>query len=105
MLSIAGLATDLRYTLSIQPGGQIDDEMLQAGEKILFHHSGQKWRTAPKIVPEPPAGGILLGAIPGLEESTRAELMWRCGQGSAVTISRLRFSKGWQERRPGGSPF
>jgi len=80
-LTITGLDGDLGYVLSILPNGQVHEESLSVGDQVFFHQRDQKWRTAPKVVPEPRAGSITLGAIPGLQESTFAYVAIRSGIG------------------------
>jgi predicted ATPase len=80
-LAINGLDVELNYALAIQPDGLVYEESLAAGHQVLFHHQNRKWVTAPKVIPEPKAGGILLGAVPGLQESTVAYVALRSGVG------------------------
>ena len=60
--------------------GQIE-ESLHVGGKTLFQHSSGKWIVAPDIIPLPTPNGIMLGAIPGLQESTFAYVALRSGIG------------------------
>lgn len=80
-LAISGLDVVLNYALSILPDGRIQEESFAAGERVLFHHQNGKWITTPKVTPEPKPQGILLGAVPGLQESTIAYVALRSGTG------------------------
>jgi predicted ATPase len=79
--SITGIEGEYHYLLSAKPQhGQIE-EALRVGGTTLFHHADQKWLTAPAVVPTPPPNGILLGAIPGLQESAFAHVALSKGIG------------------------
>ena len=78
--SIDSLAPDYRYVLQRLPSGQID-EFLKVGDKVLFQHAAGKWVISPEVVPLPNPNGIMLGAIPGLQESTFAYVALRSGIG------------------------
>ncbi|MBO0697088.1 MAG: AAA family ATPase [Zavarzinella sp.] len=72
---------EYRYTLLWrQPDGELD-ESLRVGDRTLFHRLARKWIVAPEVVPVPPPTGIMLGAIPGLQESTFAYVRLRSGIG------------------------
>jgi predicted ATPase len=71
---------EYRYSLSWQPSGHLD-ESLQVGDRTLFHGLAGKWVVAPEVVPVPGPSGIMLGAIPGLQESTFAYVRLRSGIG------------------------
>lgn len=80
--SIAGIAEPFQYALQVNPtGGQVLDEYLKQGEKLLFHQATSKWVRSPEVVPAPPPQGIMLGAIPGLQESSFAYVALRSGIG------------------------
>lgn len=79
--SIPGLDTEFDYLLRLQPTQGLFEEALRAGGKVLYHHSQGKWVVAPKVVPAPQPSGIMLGAIPGLQESTFAYVALRSGIG------------------------
>lgn len=79
--SIPGLEEEYRYLLHFAPmRGQLD-ESLRVNGKELFHHSGGKWIAPPATNPVPPVNGIMLGAIPGLQDSTFAYVALRSGIG------------------------
>lgn len=69
-----------RYRLQWQPSGHLD-ETLQVADKTLFHRQARKWIVPPAVAPVPPPAGIMLGAIPGLQESTFAYVRLRSGIG------------------------
>lgn len=79
--SIRGLEHDFSYTLAFFPHSGNVEESLGTGNETLFHHSQQKWIVVPRVVPTPPARGVMLGAIPGLQESTFAYVALRSGVG------------------------
>jgi predicted ATPase len=80
--SIAGLGESFEYALVVNPHStEVLDESLRLSEKLLFHHQVRKWVQAPEVVPTPPPNGIMLGAIPGLQESTFAYVALRSGIG------------------------
>jgi predicted ATPase len=56
-------------------------ESLSVDSKELFRHSHGKWQIAPHVTPTPKPAGIMLGAIPGLQESTFAYVALRSGIG------------------------
>src|SRR5437588_7136769 len=53
-----------------QPG--ILAEELRFGARVLFHHQGGKWISAPNVISPPNPAGIVLGAITGFQESSLA---------------------------------
>lgn len=70
-----------RYSLRWQrQKGQLE-ESLHVGGKTLFHRLAAKWIIAPEVAPIPQPTGIMLGAIPGLQESTFAYVRLRSGIG------------------------
>ncbi len=71
---------DYAYSLHRNPSGQLE-ESLKAGQTFLFQHANNKWVVAPEVVPLPPPNGVMLGAIPGLQESTFAYVSLRSGIG------------------------
>lgn len=83
--SIPGLGDEFQYLLRFQPRPSpkngLLEEALHVGGKALFHHAAGKWVVAPQVVPEPKPAGIMLGAIPGLQESTFAYVALRSGIG------------------------
>jgi predicted ATPase len=79
--TIAGIDLTFQYFLRFHPQqGQIE-ESLTVGDKPLFRHMGGKWSVSPDITPLPPPQGIMLGAIPGLQDSTFAYVALRSGIG------------------------
>lgn len=79
--SISGLDAIFSYSLLAGPTSGRIDESLRVGDQVLYHHNGQKWVVPPKVIPPPPPHGIMLGAIPGLQESTFAYVALRSGIG------------------------
>jgi hypothetical protein len=80
--TIPGLDVPFDYSLQVRPDGAVSEERLLAGGKSLFNHAkGQKWVHAPDVTPLPKPTGIMLGAIPGLQESTFAFVALRSGIG------------------------
>jgi len=79
--TISGLDSTFRYAFLSKPAQGWIDESLRVGDQTLFHHAGQKWIVAPKVVPTPEPHQIMLGAIPGLQESTFAYVALRSGIG------------------------
>ena len=79
--SIPGLDTEFHYSLQCNFPTGLLDESLKVDERELFHHSGMKWLVAPNVVPLPQPNTIMLGAIPGLQESTFAYVALRSGIG------------------------
>jgi hypothetical protein len=69
-----------QYTLVRARSGQ-NEESLRVGDKVLFHHAAGKWVVQPEVTPLPNLGGVMLGAIPGLQESTFAYVALRSGIG------------------------
>jgi predicted ATPase len=80
--SIAGIGESFEYRLRGHPApAQILEESLKFGEKLLFHQEAGKWVHPPEVLPTPRPQGIMLGAIPGLQESTFAYVALRSGIG------------------------
>jgi predicted ATPase len=80
--SIAGVAESFEFALKVNPtSAQVLEEYLKLGEKVLFHQAGGKWVCPPEVVPAPPPQTIMLGAIPGLQESSFAYVALRSGIG------------------------
>jgi predicted ATPase len=80
--SIAGLGEAFQYRLVAKlAGGEVVSESLTQSDKLLFHREGAKWVSPPDVVPTPAPTGIMLGAIPGLQESTFAYVALRSGIG------------------------
>ena len=78
---IKGLSKDFRYRLEFNPKKGQYGEKLEIGGDVLFHHTEKKWIVTPKVIPPPAPNGIMLGAIPGLQESTFAYVALRSGIG------------------------
>src|SRR5437763_992452 len=82
LFSIAGIGESFEYSLRFNPSsGQVLEEYLKLGEKPLFHQAAGKWVHPPEVLPTPPPQAIMLGAIPGLQESTFAYVALRSGIG------------------------
>jgi predicted ATPase len=80
--AIPGLGASFEYRLVAKPGpGEVIAESLTLNRKTLFHQDANKWTHAPEVVPTPQPSGIMLGAIPGLQESTFAYVALRSGIG------------------------
>jgi predicted ATPase len=79
--SITGFNENFQYHFSFNPQGSHLDESLRFSNKTLFHHSAGKWVVPPQIAPLPIPNAIMLGAIPGLQESTFANFALRSGIG------------------------
>jgi predicted ATPase len=79
--SIPGFDEEFSYLLHFLPKQEKITEQLAIGGKTLFHHSDRKWVVAPAVTPVPGITGIMLGAIPGLQESTFAYVALRSGIG------------------------
>jgi predicted ATPase len=80
--SIAGIGESFEYNFQWNfSTGQVVDEYLKLGERFLFRQAAGKWIDLPRIVPAPPPQAIMLGAIPGLQESTFAYVALRSGIG------------------------
>jgi predicted ATPase len=78
--SISGLDREFRYRLSFSVPNDLD-ESLAVGNQVLFHQAAGRWQLPPQVVPAPHPSGIMLGAIPGLQESTFAYVALRSGIG------------------------
>ncbi len=80
--SIAGIGESFEYSLRVNPAtAQVLEEYLKLGDKSLFHQSVGKWARAPEVFPTPEPQAIMLGAIPGLQESAFAYVALRSGIG------------------------
>ena len=79
--SITGFNEEFHYHFSFNPQGSQLDEALRVGDKMLFHHSAADWIVPPQVAPIPIPNAIMLGAIPGLQESTFANFALRNGIG------------------------
>jgi predicted ATPase len=80
--SIGGIGDAFEYSLRVNPSsGQVLEEYLKLGEKPLFHQAAGKWVTPPEVLPTPQPQAIMLGAIPGLQESTFAYVRLRSNVG------------------------
>lgn len=80
--SITGISEPFEYVLGFNPAKAPHlEESLALGGKPLYRHAGGKWTHPPEVVPTPAPQGIMLGAIPGLQESTFAYVALRSGIG------------------------
>jgi predicted ATPase len=79
--SIAGIAESFEYRLQVNPSQGQFEEYLKLGERPLFHQVAGKWAHPPDVLPTPHPQGIMLGAIPGLQESIFAYVALRSGIG------------------------
>jgi predicted ATPase len=78
--SVDQSSPDYHYSL-LRPNSGHVEESLRFGHRVLFHHAAKKWVVPPEVVPQPKPSGIMLGAIPGLQESTFAYVALRSGIG------------------------
>lgn len=96
--SIRGLGESFEYNLRLTfSSGVVLDEYLKLGDKPLFHHASEKWVHPPEVFPTPQPKGIMLGAIPGLQESTFAYVALRSGIGCYDFPSEVLTGTGNQE--------
>ncbi len=80
--SITALGESFEYRLQVEPRKEeVVEESFTLSEKLLFHQAAGKWLREPEVVPTPKPSGIMLGAIPGLQESTFAYVALRSGIG------------------------
>ncbi len=80
--SIAGIDESFDYNLRFNfTKSQVLEESLKLGERLLFHQAHGKWVQPPDVLPTPEPQAIMLGAIPGLQESTFAYVALRSGIG------------------------
>lgn len=79
--SLPGYEEELFYFLRFTPRSNSSEESLRVGDKISFHHNQHKWIVAPNVSPLPAPAKIMLGAIPGLQDSTFAYFALRSGIG------------------------
>jgi predicted ATPase len=80
--SIAEIGESFEYSLRVNPSSaQVLEEHLKVGENTLFHQAAGKWVHPPEVLPAPAPQAIMLGAIPGLQESTFAYVALRSGIG------------------------
>lgn len=79
--SIGGIGESFEYSVRVDPSSKVLGEYLKLGEKLLFHQADGKWVHPPDVQPTPPPRAIMLGAIPGLQESTFAYVALRSGIG------------------------
>jgi predicted ATPase len=57
-------------------GPRLAEEKLSLGGRVLFHQAEGKWLQAPPVVnPPPPSGTLMLGAVTGVREINRAQLL------------------------------
>src|SRR5207247_3384728 len=75
-----GDSFEYRLVVNFTAGG-ILDESLKLKDKVLFHQQDNQWVQPPEVVPTPQPSGIMLGGIPGLQESTFAYVALRSGIG------------------------
>ncbi len=89
-LSFANKDFAFRYYLQFQPKTGQFEESLRIGEATVFHHRQGSWVVAPAVVMPPPTQAsqlnkspnqVMLGAIPGLQESTFAYVALQSGIG------------------------
>lgn len=78
---IRGHDQEFRYILRVSPEGGAVDEYFRAGGNDIFHHESNKWIVAPDVAANTKPQGIMLGAIPGLQESTFAHVALTAGIG------------------------
>jgi predicted ATPase len=78
---IPGLDSEFTYHLRFHPPQDRCEEFLRTGTKVVFHHDAKKWVVEPAVIPTPKPNGVMLGAIPGLQESTFAYVALRSGVG------------------------
>jgi predicted ATPase len=99
--SIAGLGESFEYRLVVRlAAGEVIEESLKLSDKLLFHRDTKKWLHAPAVVPTPEPSGIMLGAIPGLQESTFAYVALRSGIGCYDFPSEVLTGSGNQGHPP-----
>jgi predicted ATPase len=80
--SIPTVGEEFEYHLRFHPRIPLSlEESLKLGKNYLFHQAAGKWVQPPPVAPAPQPQGILLGAIPGLQESTFAYVALREGIG------------------------
>lgn len=79
--SVVGLDNTFQYFLCWSPEQHRTEEWLDVDGKKVFQHRGGKWLIPPNTMPLPNPSGIMLGAIPGLQESTFAYVSLRSGLG------------------------
>jgi predicted ATPase len=80
--SIGRIGESFEYSLRVNPSStEVLEEHLKLGEKTLFHQAAGKWVHPPEVLPAPQPHAIMLGAIPGLQESTFAYVALRSGIG------------------------
>jgi predicted ATPase len=80
--SITGIDSAFAYRLRVYPTpAKVVDEYLTVGDKVLFHQADGKWVKPPEVVPAPQPQTIMLGGIPGVQESIFAYIALRSGIG------------------------
>lgn len=80
--SIAGMDESFEYSLRFNvTKAQVLEERLTLGDRLLFHQADGKWVQPPEVLPTPQPHAIMLGAVPGLQESTFAYVALRSGIG------------------------
>jgi predicted ATPase len=82
--TVSKIEEPFEYRLYVRPDDmstRILEEYLNFGGKLLFHQEETRWVHPPAVQPPPAAKGIMLGAIPGLQESTFAYVALRSGIG------------------------
>ena len=103
--SIVGMGESFEYNLRVNPvRTEVVDEYLKAGDRLLFHQAAGKWVHAPEVLPTPEPQAIMLGAIPGLQESTFAYVALRSGIGCYAFPSEVLAGSG-NEGRPADQGF
>ncbi|MBL8800274.1 MAG: AAA family ATPase [Planctomycetia bacterium] len=83
---VPGFSELFRYDLVIrhkQDRGNPEffGESLQVGERTIYAQSNGKWQSQPPLVSAPPAGGLMLGALTGIQEASVAYLVLTQGIG------------------------
>jgi predicted ATPase len=85
-IRFVGPVEEYYYLLVFHPdaNAQVKEEKLALGERVLFHRDSGRWIQAPPVVTPPPpnAATLLLGAVTGVREITRAHLL--LGNGLAL---------------------
>jgi predicted ATPase len=77
-----GIPQDYEYEFVFQlkpqePRAQLAEEKLTLGGRVLFSRDTTKWVQAPPVVspPSPQTGNLMLGAVTGVREISRAQLL------------------------------
>jgi predicted ATPase len=78
--AVTGLESAFRYFVSWSPKQKLE-EWFEADGNRLYHTRSGSWVKSPPVVPMPHPHDIVLGAIPGLQESSFAYVALRSGLG------------------------